>query len=178
MYRIVIRVSPGDIQPVVTTLEKTWKNLNPDRPFTFHFVDEVLAAKYAEEQRWAKAINWASLFAIMIAWLGLLGLMRLSVQKRTKEIGIRKVLGSSTLGVIALLSRRYSMLVLTGSLIAWPVAWYFMSDWLTRFAFRIELGPLLFGAAALAAFLIAWLTVATQAGKAAMSRPVNALRYE
>ena len=116
--------------------------------------------------------------AIFIACLGLFGLISFSVQQRTKEIGIRKVLGASVPQVVVLLSREFMILFGIAILVAWPVAWYFMDKWLQDFAYRIELGPGLFVLGAVLALIIALLTVSFQAVKAATTNPIEALRYE
>ncbi|PHN08009.1 ABC transporter permease [Flavilitoribacter nigricans] len=176
LYQLVVRIAPGPVEPVLEHLENSWKQIAPDKAFSYHFTDEVLAAKYAEEKRWGRVLNWASLFGIGIAWLGLLSLMRLSVQRRTKEIGIRKVLGSSTGNVILLLTRRFSLLVLTGSLLAWPVAWILLHRWLESFSYRIALNPILFLLVGLTVLLLTLGSIGLQSMRAARTNPVEALR--
>ncbi|MEM9305033.1 MAG: ABC transporter permease [Pseudomonadota bacterium] len=175
---VSVRSLPGQLQAAYDRIETTWNEQFPGQAQSISFLDDRFDAMYRQERRQAQVFAIFSGLAIFVASLGLFGLASFTTERRTKEIGIRKVMGASVKDIVLLLTKEFSVLVLIANIIAWPVAWYFMSDWLTRFAFRIELGPLLFGAAALAAFLIAWVTVATQAGKAAMSRPVNALRYE
>ena len=121
-----------------------------------------------------------SAFAVFVATLGLFGLASFTTERRTKEIGIRKVMGASVADIVLLLTSEFTKLVLLANLIAWPLAWYFMNQWLTRFAYKAPFGDWawVFVAAALAALAAAWLTIATQASRAATSRPVLALRYE
>lgn len=178
LYQLVVRIGPGEIEGVMEHLEASWKSIFPDKAFAYHFVDEVLAAKYAEEKRWGRVLNWASIFAVSIAWLGLLSLMRLSVQRRTKEIGIRKILGSSTLNVILLLTRRYFWLVLIGSCLAWPVAWILLRRWLESFSYRIELNPILFLLVGLTVLAITLASIGLQSMRAARANPVKALKVE
>jgi len=178
LYNLVVRLGPGQLQPKLDHLEGIWKKLLPDKPFRFHFVDEVLEARYAEEKRWGKTTHWASLLAIFIAWLGLLGMMRLSIQKRTREIGIRKVLGATTPGVIRLLSSRFILLVGLGILIAGPVAWLLLSNWLTSFSYRIELNPLLFLLIGLIVLLASLASISLQSLRLARSNPVETLKVE
>lgn len=178
LYNLVVRLGPGELQPMLDHLKGVWKEVSPDKPFTFHFVDEVLDDKYAEERRWGKTTHWASLLAIFIAWLGLLGMMRLSIQKRTREIGIRKVLGATTPGVIRLLSSRFLLLVGLGILIAGPVAWLLLSNWLTSFSYRIELNPLLFLLIGLIVLLASLASVSLQSLRLARSNPVETLKVE
>lgn len=178
LYQLLVRIGPGELPPVIQFLEDTWNEVAPDKAFVYQFVDEVLDAKYAEERRWAKVMNGSSLFAIFIAWLGLLGLMRLSVQKRTKEIGIRKVLGASTTGIIQLLSKQYILLVVIGILVASPLGWMLMSRWLTSFSYQMELSPGLFLIAGISVLLITVMSLSLQSFKAAMDNPVESLRAE
>lgn len=178
LYQLEVRFSPGEIQQVIDHLKNVWQDVNPNKDFVYHFVDEVLEAQYAEEKRWAKIINMGSIFAIVIAWLGLLGLMRLAMQKRTKEIGIRKVLGSSTLEIILLLSQRFLLLVALGIVIAWPIGWILMEEWLQSFVYRIPLNPLWFLAAGLGVLSITIISVGVQALQTARANPVEALRFE
>ncbi len=119
-----------------------------------------------------------SALAVFIACLGLLGLISYAAQRRTKEIGIRKVLGASVPGIVAMLSKEFTYLVLAANLIAWPVAYFAMRSWLDDFAYRIDLGPGVFVLGGVLALLIAWLTVSYQAIRAARANPVEALRYE
>ncbi len=176
--QVSIKTAPGRLQEAYDHVEATWQQLFAGQAPSISFLDERFDAMYRQEQRQAQVFAIFAGLAIFVACLGLFGLASFTTERRTKEIGIRKVMGASVSDIVLLLTREFTVLVVIANVIAWPVAWYFMSDWLTRFAFRIDLGPLLFGAAALAALVVAWLTVATQAGKAAMSRPVRSLRYE
>ena len=178
LNRLIVRVGPGDLGETLQVLENTAREVNPFKPFSYHFVDDLIARGYEEEIRWNKVMNASSVFSLMIAWMGLLGLTRLSVQKRVKEIGIRKVLGSSVFNVTSLLSKRYLILVLLGNLIAWPVAWYGINQWLASFAYRIDLSFWIFPAAGLGVLLIAMISVGMQAYRAAIMDPVHSIKYE
>jgi putative ABC transport system permease protein len=134
--------------------------------------------QYRAEVRWGKIVGYASILAIFIACLGLFGLATLTAAKRIKEIGIRKVLGASAVGLAGLLSKDFVKLVLAANLIAWPVAWHIMNKWLQNFAYRIDISWWVFVLAGGLALGIALLTVSTQAIKAALANPVEALRYE
>ena len=175
---MLFRSGPGDLNPVLGYLENTWKSILPDQPFTYQFVDEVLADKYAEELRWGKALNWASLFAIGIAWLGLLSLMRLSVKKKTREIGIRKVLGSSSSAVMVLLSRKFILLVATGSLVAWPLAWIILDQWLNSFSYHISINLLTFFLVAIAVLMFTTASIGIQSLLASRANPVESLKQD
>jgi putative ABC transport system permease protein len=178
IYQLVVRFSPGDIESVIAHLSASWQSVNPGTEFIYHFVDETIEANYAEDKRWGRVTFLSSVFAIIIAWLGLLGLVRLAVERRTKEIGIRKVLGSTTEGVIALLSKQYVVMVLIGNLIAWPMAWWLLNEWLQSFNYRITLNPLLFVASGFAVFVVVLSSVSLQSLRAAMANPVEAMRTD
>lgn len=177
-YTMTVRLAPGDLVDQVDFLENGWKKIHPDKTFNFSFVDDVLASKYAEELRWKKLADFSSLFALGIAWMGLLGLTRLSVQRRLKEISIRKVLGSTLVGVTRELSRTYVILVLVSCGIMGPLGWWLMQEWLSSFDYRIDLSPLTFLFASGLVFAIATGSVVIQGYRAAMANPVDILRAE
>lgn len=176
--KIMLRAGPGDIMPGIDKMEETWAEINPGHPFLMRFVDDVLETQYEAETRWQKIIDSASVLAILIAWLGLLGLTRLSVQRKIKEIGIRKVLGSSVTQVVYLLSRNVLGLIILANLIAWPIVWWLAEGWLADFAYRIKLNILLFVVVGLAILIFALCSVIWQVMNAAMANPVKSLRYE
>ncbi len=178
LNQLYIRFSPGEIAPVLDLLSKIWKDSNAKSPFEFSFVDESVALKYSEEKRWGDIVNSASIFAIFIAWMGLVGLTRLSVQRRTKEIGIRKILGSSTMQVASLLSGKFLQLVLIANIISWPITYWIAESWLASFMYRVEISPLIFVIAGLSVVGLVTLSIGFQSFLAAKSNPVNSLRYE
>jgi putative ABC transport system permease protein len=168
-----------DVDPkALELLESAWKKVAPELPFRYSFVDEKFDAFYKEEQRWASIVGWAGNICIFLACLGLFGLASLAAVNRTKEIGIRKVLGASVLSITRLLCRDFVMLVLVAIAIASPLAWYFMDDWLEQFTYRIDLPYLTIALTGLIALLIATLTVGFQAVRSALSDPVKSLRSE
>jgi putative ABC transport system permease protein len=162
----------------LTTLRTAWEKMAPEVPFTYTFLDDDLDRQYQSEQRWGRIMGYASFFAILVACLGLFGLAALTVAGRTKEIGIRKVLGASITSVTTLISKDFSWLVFIGIVLAVPAAYFTMSQWLQDFAYRIDIGWWVFVFAGGIALLIALLTVSTQAIKAALANPVESLRYE
>lgn len=178
LYQLLVRIGPGELESALSHLETIWQEFNPDVPFEFNFVDEVLAAKYAEEQRWGSVINAASLFGILIAWLGLFGLMQLSVQKRKREIGIRKVLGASVPGIISLLSSKYGKLLLISILVACPVAWLLLRKWLATFSYQIALNPFYFIVISLLVFLLTIGILSLQSYRAALRNPIIAIKRD
>ena len=150
----------------------------PDQPFKYAFLDEELDKQYKSEEQWSQIIGYASFFAILISCLGLLGLAALAVTRRTKEIGIRKVLGASAPNIISLIAREFLILVAIANLIAWPLSYGIASQWLQNFAYRIDLSVWVFVAAGVLVVLVALFTVSSQAIRAAFTNPVKSLRYE
>ncbi len=163
---------------IIAALEKNWKALSPDQPFNYRFLDESFARVYSTEQRVGKIAGIFGLLSILVSCLGLFGLAAFTTEQRTKEIGIRKVLGASVGSVVGLLSRDFLKLILIALVIATPLAWYFMKQWLSDFAYRIDISWWAFAIAGAAAIIIAFLTVGFQSMKAALRNPVESLRSE
>ena len=178
--QISVKLAPGDAGDAIAHIENTWKKLVPNEPVDWSFLDERYNARYKDEAKQADMFGVFSAFAIFVATLGLFGLASFTTERRTKEIGIRKVMGASVSDIVILLTSDFSKLVLLANLIAWPVAYYFMSQWLNRFAYKAPFAEWawLFVASAVVALVVALLTIGIQASKAATSRPVLALRYE
>ncbi|MGH7595705.1 MAG: ABC transporter permease, partial [bacterium] len=177
-FYISVKLRPENIGETLAGLERSWQRFFPESPFEYFFLDDTFDRLYRTEESWGRAIGFFALLSIFIACLGLLGLAAFTAEQRTKEIGIRKVLGASITGVAGLLSKDFVKLVLAANLIAWPLAYFAMNKWLQDFAYRIEIGWWVFALAGGLALLIALLTVSTQAIKAALANPVEALRYE
>ena len=177
-YSLALRIRPENTAQTLSFLETQWKRFVPDAPFEYHFLDEIIDWIYFNEQLTGKMLGVFSLLAIFVACLGLFGLAAFMVQSRTKEIGVRKVLGASTPHLVMLLSREFIFLVLLANLIAWPIAYYLMRDWLSGFAYQTDLNVLPFVASAIMALIIAFGTVSMQAIRAARSNPIDALKYE
>ncbi len=177
---VSIKLRGGDIPGTLGFVEAAWKRLYPDLPFDSFFLDTVFDRLYRSEQRQRQLFGVLSALAVSIACLGLIGLAAYAAEKRTKEIGIRRVLGASTPGIVRLLTGDFIRWVLAANLLAWPVAYLAMHRWLQGFAYRIELSSQLgwFALAAVLSVVIAWLTVGFQAVKAATADPVRCLRYE
>ena len=172
------RLTPGDPSEALAHLRDTWDRFNPDRPLGYSFADERFDLLYRSEQRWGEILGGFSLLAIFIACLGLWGLASYSTMRRTKEIGVRKVLGASVANIALLLSRESTMLVAIGCLAAWPVSYLLMEQWLQSFSYRADFGVFTYLAGGLAALAIAWCTVGYRAIRAGLSNPVDSLRYE
>jgi putative ABC transport system permease protein len=178
-YRyLFIRLNPGDIPLSIAHIEKTVKSFNPGFPFEYRFLDDDYDMMYRGVEREMTVVRTFTVLAILISCLGLFGLAAFTAEQRTKEIGIRKVMGASVPGVVVLLSKEYAKWVLVANVIAWPVSYFLMNGWLQDYHYRIGLGIPIFLLAAAISVLIAQLTVSYQAIRAARSNPVNSLRYE
>lgn len=163
---------------ILKEVEKKWYEFYPPETFSYKFYDETLAAMYKQERNLATLINVATAIAIFISCLGLFGLITLTAFQRTKEIGIRKVLGASVAGIVQLLSKEYVLLVIIAVMIASPMTWWVMNKWLEKFAYRIEIQWWMFAAAGIVAIMIALITLSFQSIKAAVANPVKSLRTE
>ena len=168
----------GDPAAVQASVERAWKGITQEVPFNAKFSEDIMTELYKAEDARAKIFAAFALLAIVIGCLGLFGLAAFTAERRTKEIGIRKVLGARTRDIVRLLVWQFSRPVLIANLIAWPVAWWLMRDWLNGFDQRISLGPTPFAAAALVALTIAVVTVVGHAVKVGRANPIHALRYE
>lgn len=175
---VAARIQPGRIPEAMEIAEKAWQKVYPDHPFNFGFLDDEFDNLYRSDMNTGKIVNIFSALAILIACLGLFGLASHSTAQRIKEIGVRKVLGASTGTIIRLLVTDFVRWVVLANLFAWPIAWLAASRWLEGFAYRINVDPLLFLIASLAALLIAVITVISQSWRAALINPARALRYE
>jgi putative ABC transport system permease protein len=177
-YAMIIRMKSNGISHTVTEIEKTYKEFNPETPFYFNFLDDDYNRLYRAEERTGKISEYFTFLAIFIAAMGLYGLASYTIEQRTKEIGVRKILGASVPDIIGLLTREYVWLVVLANILAWPVAYFAMNAWLEDFAYRISIGYATFLLAGGIALLIALLTVSHHAVKAAIANPVESLRYE
>ncbi len=178
MWCMSVKMNSGNLKDNLTALEKEWKKLAPDYPFSYQFVDETIERQYQAEQNTGVLIGAFALLAIIIACLGLLGLTAFMTEQRKKEIGVRKVLGASVSGIIVLLSKEFSRLVLIAFFIVVPLAWYAMNQWLADFAYQVKISPFSFVAAGLIVLVIAFVSVFYQALKAAVINPSETLRSE
>jgi ABC-type antimicrobial peptide transport system permease subunit len=175
---ILVRARAGKTKSVIAGLEQLCKSLNPKIPFSFQFSDAAFANLYRSEQTVSKLSGYFSLLAILISCLGLFGLVTFAASQRTREIGIRKVLGASTASISQLLSQDFLRLILLAIVIAAPIAWWVMSMWLDNYVYRVPMNGWTIATAALIASLIAAATIASQAVKAAIANPVKSLRSE
>jgi putative ABC transport system permease protein len=173
-----LNLAAGNIPTTMARIEEKWKELNADRPFNYQFADDTFNSQYVGEERFGKLFLYFAILAILISCIGLLGLASYSTFQRTREIGIRKVLGASVGSVIGLLSKEFIRLVIIALAIACPIAWFIMTRWLQDFAYRTPIGWGVFATAGLLAILVAVCTVSFQAMKAAVANPIRSLKSE
>jgi len=173
-----VRINSNDISNTLSFIQNKWKRIFPDFPFVFSFLDERIESMYETEMKLGQSFNYFTLIAILLSCLGLLGLASYMAEKKTKEIGIRKVLGATVPNILVLLTREFTRFVFLANIIAWPIAYFAMNKWLQSFAYRIDIGLWIFAVSSLLALFMALLTVSYQSIKAATANPVDSLRYE
>jgi ABC-type antimicrobial peptide transport system permease subunit len=179
MGNLILKLNPNQsTSNAISSIEKTWKKYTPTVPFEYRFVDEAFGKKFQAEERIGKLSTYFAVLAIFISCLGLFGMASFVAEQRTKEIGIRKVLGASVLNLWSLLSKEFVALVILSCMIAAPVAYYYLNNWLTNYDYRINISWQVFIWAALAALVLTILTVSFKAIKAALSNPIRSLRTE
>ena len=174
--KLTIRVAPQRLASTLRFLETQWRELYPGAPFEFDFLDEQLATQYEEEQHLGKIISTASVLAILIGCLGLFALSKLSIESRSKEIGIRKVLGASYRSILYVFSKGYGLLIVLAFLIATPLTFYLTRDWLESFEYAIALNGLEFALAGVLTLVIAIVTLSVHSIKVAKTNPATTLR--
>jgi len=175
---IIAKVNGNQMAAAIKYAGNQWKQLNPDAPFSYNFLSDVFRWDYISDQREQQLIGSYTFVAVLVSCLGLLGLITYTVTQKAREIGIRKVIGASEANIVMLFSKQYFKLILIANLIAWPVGWYLMNNWLTGFAYRININWWMFAATLLAGIFIAFSTIAFKTIKAATANPVDSLRAE
>ena len=175
---ILVRISGEDTSATLSLLGDAWRETVPEAPFEYTFLEDDIARFYQDERNLARIFSYSAAFALLIACLGVYGLVSLDAARRTREVGIRKVMGAAAGDIVTLLSRQFVVLVVIGNVLAWPAAWWLMNAWLADFAYRTEIGAVPFVAAGLVVMAIALLTVSTHAFRSAMLDPADALRRE
>ncbi len=175
---LALRLRPGTIPQTLAFIDKSWRAFSPIAGVQRHFLDESFDKLYKTDERQGTIFAVFVAIAILIACLGLFGLAAFTAGRRTKEIGIRKVFGARDRDVALLLLWQFSVPVLVANLIAWPIVWYYLHNWLNGFAYRIALNPLYFMGVGAVALVIAWLTILGHAVRVARANPIHALRYE
>ena len=174
---VSVKIASEDIPETLAFIEQTVGTFTP-YPFAHRFLSEVFAQLYETERKLGQLFGFFTLLALVIASMGLFGLAAYTAEQRTKEVGVRKVLGASVPSLVMLLSKEFTRLVVVAFVVAVPVAYLLMNRWLEAFAYRVEIGPMVFVVALLSVLLIAWLSVSYQALRAARVNPVQSLRYE
>jgi putative ABC transport system permease protein len=177
-FFIYIKTNPGNVNKALSIVESSWKKAFPSEPFNYTFLDDTFNNEYKADIKVSQIILIFSVITIIISALGLLGLAAFTTEQRTKEIGIRKVLGATVVNITTLLSKDFVKLVLIAIVFAFPIAYIATNKWLQDFAYRINISWLFFALAGLIAVLIALTTVSSQAIKAAVANPVKSLRSE
>jgi putative ABC transport system permease protein len=177
-WSMPIRFQSADTKEVIHDVEATWKAVAPGQPFEYTFLDEAFGRMYSSEQRVGKVLGVFASLAIIIACLGLFALTSFTAEQRTKEIGIRKVMGASVSSIVLLLSKEFGKLIVIAFLLAAPLSWFAVDSWLENYTYKTEIGIFVYILAGLAAFLLAWITMGYQSIKAARSNPVTSLRSE
>ena len=177
-FVFALRISPENISETLAFIENKWKELDPAHPFEYSFLDESFDRLYRNEAKLAQIFSTFSVLAIFIASLGLFGLALYMAEQRTKEIGIRKILGASVGRIFVLLAKEFVLLVSLANLVAWPLAYFLMTKWLQNFAYRVNMESRIYIFSAIGAFVIALITISFQVLRAALADPVKSLRYE
>jgi putative ABC transport system permease protein len=173
-----IELNLAQAKPVIASMQKLWDKYYPDFTFTYSFLDQDIAAYYKQETQLSQLYQLFAVVAIFISCLGLYGLVTFMAVQRRKEIGVRKVLGAPVSAILILLSREFTLLVGIAFLIAAPIAWYVMYNWLQQYAYHVKLGPAIFARTIIGSIMIAWTTVGYTAIKAALANPAKSLRDE
>jgi putative ABC transport system permease protein len=173
-----LRLTGRDVESALAHIETVWRRFRPDLPATRRFLDETFESLYRAEERQGRLIAMFAALATTIACLGVFGLVSFATQRRTKEIGIRKVMGGTPLDIVGLFAGEFGRLLLVANVLAWPAGYAIMQRWLEPFAYRIDLGVPLFVGAGLLVIAVAMATVAAVAGRAAAAKPIHSLRYE
>jgi len=175
---ISLKVETEDLPGLITKVENEWKSLANGQPFTYSFLEERFDNMYRQEKRTGRIAIVFSSLAILVACMGLFGLAAFTAEQKTKEIGVRKVMGASISNIVLLLNKDFSRLILFSIILATPVAWFLMDKWLAEFSYRIDLNPTIFLGAGVLSMIIAWLTMGYQSYKAASANPATSLRDE
>ena len=176
--RMFVRVETSHISETMNFLEKAWKKTLPDKPFIYYFQDDALKRLYSREKQWSEIVGYASLCSLLLACLGIFGLTAMALNRRIKEIGIRKVLGASVEQIVFLSLNQFIYLICLANIIAWPIVYFVMHKVLESYPYRINIGIHYFLLTGAASILLAGLTILYLSAKAALQNPIDSLRYE
>jgi putative ABC transport system permease protein len=175
---LLVKLAPGDLINSVRTLESQWKRFSADKPFEYFIADDGLASMYKQESRLSSMFTWFTTLSILISCLGLFGISAYTVSRRVKEISIRKVLGASVINLFALLSREYVLLILLAQVFTWPLAWWFANEWLSGFAYKVDLPVMIFLGTLAAGLVLGLISVSLHVFRAVTSNPSETLKVE
>lgn len=175
---ISLKIDSKNVPSTIAKIESVWNQVNPGAPFNLTFLDQAVDSQYRQEERLSSIVTFGSTLAIIIACLGLFGLASLLVVRKTKEIGVRKVLGASSKGIVVLINKEFTKLLVIAFMLSIPISWFGLNTWLQNFAYRTEINPLTFILAGILTILVAWITVGYQSYKATIINPVESLRNE
>jgi putative ABC transport system permease protein len=178
IFSAVVRISAANISNTLAYLEDKWKEIQPLRPFEYSFLDDDIQSFYVDENRWNKILAYSSFFTVLIACMGIFGLTLITVNKRVKEIGIRKILGASVLNILKLVTTEFVVLVMIANIVAWPLAWVVMNKWLQNFAYRVDFGFWSLLIPGIITAIVSFLTSGGYSLRAAVAKPADSLRYE
>jgi len=177
-FKVAVKLKTTDIKNTIAFINNTWNKFSPGYPLDYQFMDDSYGKMYKSEEKLSDLLWIFTIMAIVVGCMGLFGLAAFSAEMRTKEIGIRKVLGANVFNIVALLSKNFLVLVTISSIVAFPIAWWAMNNWLEDFPYRVTISWWIFGIAIIAALAIALFTVSFQSIKAAIANPVKSLRTE
>jgi putative ABC transport system permease protein len=175
---MLVKISTNNIKETMTFLTNAWREIQPEKPFRYYFQEEVLENLYIKEKRWSTIVQYSSILAILVACMGIFGLTALTISRRVKEIGIRKIFGARISQIVNMVIKEFVILVVIANLIAWPVVYLVMRNVFRNYPYRIEMGIHYFLIAGIASLIIAVLTIMYLAIKAALSNPVDAIRND
>lgn len=175
---VVAKIQGKNVSEAIKFATQKWKELNPDAPFNYDFMDKTFSYDYDQDQRQQTMLMFYTAVAIFISAIGLLGLITYTLGQKAREIGIRKVIGASVGNIVMLFYKQYFILILIANAIALPLAWYYMSNWLSSFPYRIHISWWMFLAAVASGVVIAFCTIAFRTVRAALANPVESLRAE
>lgn len=175
---MLIKMNKADVKETIAFIEETWNTVFPNYPFAYTFMEDRYREMYTREEKSSELFKYFAILAIFISALGLFGLTSYLAEQKTKEIGIRKALGSSVFGIVQIMSKEFVRLIIIANVIAWPLTWYIGSQLLSNYAYRTKMSLWIFAAATAASFLIAFLTISYQSIKSGRAKPIDALRYE
>ena len=175
---MIVKAANDNVEGVLNQIEQAWRETVPEIPLQFAWLGDSVSKQYAQESRVLNLMAGVSVLGIAVACLGLFAVASLVTESRRKEVALRKVFGATMLEIVNLLSWKFLKLVVLANLLAWPIAWFYLNNWLNTFIYRIDLNVLQFLLPGIATFAIAWLTVASQAWIVVRNNPIHALRYE